>query len=127
MFSVPRIINFCFVKNCTAAALSRPLYTSSTIQNGSKEKLINEADNKQVDFGFETVTASEKAEKVHKVFEAVASSYDVMNDLMSAGVHRIWKDHFANCVFPISPGTKILDVAGGTGIENCNTVYINPI
>lgn len=125
MLSVQRIFNFCFVKNCTAAALSRPLYTSSTIQNGSKEKLIlNEADNKQVDFGFETVTASEKAEKVHKVFEAVASSYDLMNDLMSAGVHRIWKDHFANCVFPISPGTKILDVAGGTGREDCSIVYI---
>lgn len=45
-------------------------------------------------FGFQTVKESEKAEKVHKVFEEVAKSYDLMNDAMSFGVHRLWKDIF---------------------------------
>ena len=68
-----------------------------------------------MDFGFQTVSEREKAEKVHKVFESVASTYDIMNDLMSAGIHRLWKDHFVNKLSPILPGSTILDVAGGTG------------
>ena len=48
------------------------------------------------------------------MFENVASSYDVMNDAMSAGVHRLWKDHFVRRLAP-TPGTKLVDVAGGTG------------
>ncbi|RUS80000.1 hypothetical protein EGW08_012234, partial [Elysia chlorotica] len=51
---------------------------------------------------------------VYEVFENVASSYDVMNDAMSAGIHRLWKDAFVQKFSP-SPGTKLLDVAGGTG------------
>lgn len=70
---------------------------------------------KTVDFGFQTVLASEKAEKVHKVFENVASKYDLMNDVMSVGIHRIWKDYFVKKMFPLPPGTSIIDVAGGTG------------
>lgn len=51
---------------------------------------------------------------VYEVFENVASKYDLMNDAMSAGIHRIWKDTFIERFAP-SPGTKLLDVAGGTG------------
>lgn len=65
-------------------------------------------------FGFQTVKESEKAEKVHKVFEEVAKSYDLMNDAMSFGVHRIWKDIFMERL-GASRGTKLLDMAGGTG------------
>lgn len=51
---------------------------------------------------------------MHKVFENVAESYDLMNDAMSMGVHRVWKDIFLERLYP-TPGTKLLDVAGGTG------------
>lgn len=51
---------------------------------------------------------------VYKVFENVASSYDKMNDAMSFGIHRLWKDRLIKVLNP-SPGTKLLDVAGGTG------------
>jgi ubiquinone/menaquinone biosynthesis C-methylase UbiE len=51
---------------------------------------------------------------VHTVFENVAQKYDLMNDLMSGGVHRLWKDHFVKSTNP-QPGWNIIDVAGGTG------------
>jgi ubiquinone/menaquinone biosynthesis C-methylase UbiE len=56
---------------------------------------------------------------VGQVFHNVADKYDLMNDLMSAGVHRVWKDHFVTKLAP-TPGTKILDVAGGTGMQCCH-------
>ncbi|CAG5122677.1 unnamed protein product [Candidula unifasciata] len=65
-------------------------------------------------FGFQSVAEDEKENKVYEVFENVASKYDMMNDAMSGGVHRIWKDIFLERFAP-SPGTKLLDVAGGTG------------
>ncbi|KAJ3342096.1 hypothetical protein HDU93_003312 [Gonapodya sp. JEL0774] len=65
-------------------------------------------------FGFKTVREEEKESLVGQVFANVADKYDLMNDLMSAGVHRIWKDHFIRTLAP-SPTTKLLDVAGGTG------------
>lgn len=65
-------------------------------------------------FGFETVPEAEKEAKVHKVFEEVSKSYDLMNDAMSLGIHRIWKDMFIEELSP-TPGTKLLDMAGGTG------------
>lgn len=51
---------------------------------------------------------------VYEVFENVAKKYDLMNDAMSIGVHRLWKDHFMQRLSP-TPGTKLLDAAGGTG------------
>jgi 2-methoxy-6-polyprenyl-1,4-benzoquinol methylase len=51
---------------------------------------------------------------VYEVFENVASRYDLMNDVMSGGIHRLWKDHFIRRLAPL-PGTKLVDVAGGTG------------
>jgi len=65
-------------------------------------------------FGFRTVDEDEKAGMVHGVFSRVASRYDVMNDLMSAGVHRLWKEAMMDWLAP-RPGQRLLDVAGGTG------------
>ncbi|WP_417230572.1 class I SAM-dependent methyltransferase [Brevundimonas sp.] len=65
-------------------------------------------------FGFRDVDATEKVRMVRGVFDSVASSYDLMNDLMSVGVHRLWKDAAAAKLNP-RPGEIILDVAGGTG------------
>ena len=68
----------------------------------------------KVNFGDELVTPDEKTRRVGEVFSSVARRYDVMNDLMSGGMHRLWKDRFVNRVKP-RPGEEILDMAGGTG------------
>jgi len=68
----------------------------------------------KVNFGDELVTPEEKTKRVGGVFTSVARSYDLMNDLMSGGMHRLWKDRFVGKVKP-RPGEKILDMAGGTG------------
>jgi len=68
----------------------------------------------QVNFGDELVSPEEKTRRVGAVFSSVAKRYDVMNDLMSGGMHRLWKDRFVNRVKP-RHGERILDVAGGTG------------
>src|SRR4051812_23586921 len=65
-------------------------------------------------FGFESVDPADKAARVRGVFESVASSYDLMNDLMSAGLHRLWKDALVDWLMP-RRGCRHLDVAGGTG------------
>jgi demethylmenaquinone methyltransferase/2-methoxy-6-polyprenyl-1,4-benzoquinol methylase len=67
-----------------------------------------------VDFGFQTIPEEEKAPRVKRIFSAVASRYDLMNDLMSAGVHRLWKAAFVTWLAP-RPGQTIVDCAGGTG------------
>ncbi|MEQ9316449.1 MAG: bifunctional demethylmenaquinone methyltransferase/2-methoxy-6-polyprenyl-1,4-benzoquinol methylase UbiE [Henriciella sp.] len=69
---------------------------------------------KTVSFGFEDVTPDEKVRRVKGVFRSVASRYDVMNDLMSAGVHRLWKHDTIARLNP-QPGERLIDVAGGTG------------
>jgi demethylmenaquinone methyltransferase/2-methoxy-6-polyprenyl-1,4-benzoquinol methylase len=68
----------------------------------------------QTHFGFQTVDESEKASRVRGVFDSVAKKYDVMNDLMSAGLHRAWKAYTV-AVANVKPGDKVLDIAGGTG------------
>ncbi len=65
-------------------------------------------------FGFEQVPVHEKAARVKAVFDSVATRYDVMNDLMSLGIHRLWKK-FAVELAAVRPGQRVLDVAGGTG------------
>ena len=65
-------------------------------------------------FGFETVDESEKARRVRGVFDSVARKYDVMNDLMSAGLHRAWKAYTV-MVANVGEGSRVLDIAGGTG------------
>tara|TARA_R110001599_G_scaffold64023_3_gene179230 strand:- start:891312 stop:892046 length:735 start_codon:yes stop_codon:yes gene_type:complete len=65
-------------------------------------------------FGYQTVDEEEKVHKVAEVFHSVASKYDVMNDVMSGGLHRIWKI-FTIAQAGVRPGFKVLDIAGGTG------------
>ena len=67
-----------------------------------------------VDFGFSTVPRDEKRHKVREVFDSVAGRYDIMNDLMSLGVHRLWKREFVAMMDP-RPHSTLLDLAGGTG------------
>jgi demethylmenaquinone methyltransferase/2-methoxy-6-polyprenyl-1,4-benzoquinol methylase len=66
------------------------------------------------DFGFEKVSPADKTRRVGQVFSSVAYRYDLMNDLMSFGIHRLWK-RFAVHLSGVRPGQKVLDVAGGTG------------
>jgi demethylmenaquinone methyltransferase/2-methoxy-6-polyprenyl-1,4-benzoquinol methylase len=69
---------------------------------------------KTVDFGFEKVSPAEKTARVRGVFDSVAGKYDLMNDLMSGGLHRLWK-RFALAQTGLRPGQRALDVASGTG------------
>jgi demethylmenaquinone methyltransferase/2-methoxy-6-polyprenyl-1,4-benzoquinol methylase len=71
-------------------------------------------DPRSTDFGFERVPLSEKARRVRGVFDSVARNYDLMNDLMSGGAHRLWK-RFTLSLTALRPGQRALDVAGGTG------------
>jgi demethylmenaquinone methyltransferase/2-methoxy-6-polyprenyl-1,4-benzoquinol methylase len=80
--------------------------TSTTPSSSSAERTTH--------FGFQTVREQEKAARVADVFHSVASRYDVMNDLMSGGLHRIWKA-FTIARADVRPGMKVLDIAGGTG------------
>jgi demethylmenaquinone methyltransferase/2-methoxy-6-polyprenyl-1,4-benzoquinol methylase len=66
------------------------------------------------DFGFERVAEGEKAQRVGQVFDRVADRYDLMNDLMSFGLHRLWKA-FAVAIARVRPGERVLDVASGSG------------
>ena len=68
---------------------------------------------KTTDFGYQSVPEDEKSQRVADVFESVAARYDLMNDLMSLGLHRWWK-RFAVAQSPVRPGARVLDVAGGT-------------
>ncbi|MCL4676212.1 MAG: bifunctional demethylmenaquinone methyltransferase/2-methoxy-6-polyprenyl-1,4-benzoquinol methylase UbiE [Pararhodobacter sp.] len=71
-------------------------------------------DNRTTHFGFQTVDEDQKAGMVHGVFTRVASKYDIMNDVMSVGIHRLWKDAMMDWLAP-RPDQHLLDVAGGTG------------
>ena len=73
----------------------------------------NKDNNKNVDFGFQKVSSKQKRHLVDRVFSDVANKYDVMNDIMSFGIHRLWKNEFCKMVYNYD--SKILDVAGGTG------------
>lgn len=75
---------------------------------------MSERRDKNTDFGFESVPWEEKTRRVRGVFDSVADNYDLMNDLMSAGAHRLWK-RFALSLAALRPGQRALDVAGGTG------------
>jgi demethylmenaquinone methyltransferase / 2-methoxy-6-polyprenyl-1,4-benzoquinol methylase len=71
-------------------------------------------DDRSTDFGFQRVAWGDKARRVRSVFDSVAGHYDLMNDLMSAGAHRLWK-RFTLSLTSLRPGQRALDVAGGTG------------
>lgn len=68
----------------------------------------------ETQFGYETVDAGSKASRVRGVFDSVAPKYDLMNDVMSLGLHRVWKA-YAVAIADVRPGQKVLDLAGGTG------------
>ncbi len=76
--------------------------------------MTDESVGKTASFGFREVPEGEKEGLVKQVFSSVAGRYDLMNDLMSGGIHRIWKDAMVEGLNP-RPGWKVLDVAGGTG------------
>lgn len=71
-------------------------------------------DTNTVSFGYQDIDRGEKTRRVGEVFASVAKRYDIMNDLMSGGMHRVWKDDFVRALKP-RPGERILDMAGGTG------------
>ncbi|XP_046356316.1 2-methoxy-6-polyprenyl-1,4-benzoquinol methylase, mitochondrial-like [Haliotis rufescens] len=98
-----------FRRRCSLQKLSGAFIRClTTTKNGDDDG------KRETHFGFEYIPEEEKEGKVYEVFENVASRYDLMNDTMSAGVHRLWKDHFMECMAP-TPGTTLIDVAGGTG------------
>ena len=92
-------------------AASQPYMKSATQYTA---RAMSDSNQKTTHFGFTTVPEAEKAGKVQGVFNSVASKYDVMNDVMSMGIHRVWKDAMMDWLAP-RPGQKLLDVAGGTG------------
>ncbi len=75
---------------------------------------MSDSDSNSTHFGYKTVERGQKAGMVAGVFHSVAAKYDVMNDLMSAGIHRIWK-RFTIEISGVRPGHQVLDIAGGTG------------
>lgn len=77
-------------------------------------RIITVPDEKTTHFGYEQVKTEEKAERVAGVFHSVAAKYDLMNDVMSGGIHRLWK-RFTIEVSGVRNGDKVLDIAGGTG------------
>lgn len=84
------------------------------MQNPSESQQSAGSGSTSTHFGFQSVPESEKARRVAEVFHSVAQRYDVMNDFMSAGLHRVWKA-FTIGRAAIRPGMKVLDIAGGTG------------
>ncbi|XP_020281242.1 2-methoxy-6-polyprenyl-1,4-benzoquinol methylase, mitochondrial isoform X2 [Pseudomyrmex gracilis] len=98
-----RMINKCLTNVSVRRRCSRTTTSASP-----------EDDEKSTHFGYQSVKESEKGKKVYDVFENVAKSYDTMNDAMSLGIHRIWKDIFVQELGP-THGTSLLDSAGGTG------------
>jgi len=76
--------------------------------------MTDSTENRTTHFGFADIPESEKAGRVHGIFTNVASKYDIMNDVMSGGVHRLWKDAMMDWLAP-RDGQRLLDVAGGTG------------
>ncbi|KFY38382.1 hypothetical protein V494_04374 [Pseudogymnoascus sp. VKM F-4513 (FW-928)] len=112
-----------------ATAPSRAFTASTLARQAQGSPNPQQTGEKYTHFGFENVAEHEKAQRVAGVFSSVASSYDTMNDLMSLGIHRLWKDHFVRSLNPgsnsgsltptngpsPSQGWNILDIAGGTG------------
>jgi len=86
----------------------------SAQQDNHQENISDSSKDNTTHFGYQTVDKSEKESKVASVFHSVAAQYDVMNDLMSFGIHRLWK-RFTIDASGVRPGNSVLDLAGGTG------------
>jgi demethylmenaquinone methyltransferase/2-methoxy-6-polyprenyl-1,4-benzoquinol methylase len=84
------------------------------VKQGYKAPMPHDNPPETADFGYATVPRAEKQGRVREVFNSVAGKYDLMNDLMSLGVHRLWKRDFLTALNP-HPGQTLLDLAGGTG------------
>jgi len=80
----------------------------------NKKSGTNTGNSGTTHFGYRDVAIEEKTGLVHQVFDSVAGKYDLMNDLMSLGVHRLWKRHFI-AISGVTRGQRVLDLAGGTG------------
>jgi len=87
--------------------LDQPTATATPYDDNNNDKTFTH-------FGYESVEEGDKVVKVYEVFEKVAATYDLMNDVMSAGTHRLWKQHFVSNI-NIRPQMSVLDMAGGTG------------
>jgi demethylmenaquinone methyltransferase/2-methoxy-6-polyprenyl-1,4-benzoquinol methylase len=83
-----------------------------SVSNKPQQNETNDQD--QTHFGFKTVDKTQKVNMVKDVFQSVAAKYDIMNDLMSLGIHRLWKRYTIDCS-GVRAGHKVLDLAGGTG------------
>ncbi|GAB1866346.1 2-methoxy-6-polyprenyl-1,4-benzoquinol methylase, mitochondrial [Camponotus japonicus] len=120
--------NLCISIMKESRMLDRYLKTVITKCNYSKTTNFASSENneKTTHFGFQTIKESEKTNEVHTVFENVANYYDIMNDTMSMGIHRIWKDIFIQELGP-THGTHLLDSAGGTdvGKERANRLGLS--
>ncbi|KAF7659119.1 hypothetical protein LDENG_00002950 [Lucifuga dentata] len=101
-------------RNITVSSVSRSTESRCCWKPLSCRCFSDAAEDRSTHFGFETVPEAEKAKRVYKVFESVAQKYDIMNDAMSLGIHRLWKDMLLHIMHP-HPGARLLDVAGGTG------------
>ncbi|XP_022108466.1 2-methoxy-6-polyprenyl-1,4-benzoquinol methylase, mitochondrial-like [Acanthaster planci] len=105
----------CFRLLCRPTFAGRRSHASSYASSASDASSdSDDFEQKETHFGFETVKETEKPGKVYEIFKNVAEKYDVMNDAMSLGIHRLWKDQFMQVLKP-TQGTRLLDVAGGTG------------
>ncbi|KAF2071786.1 hypothetical protein CYY_006893 [Polysphondylium violaceum] len=93
----------------TYGFVSRRFFTTATPKDNNTTN-----EQPQTHFGFQTVNKNDKESMVKEVFDNVSSSYDLMNDVMSMGIHRLWKDELISTLNP-TPGSHLLDVAGGTG------------
>uniref|UniRef100_A0A2A4K7M1 2-methoxy-6-polyprenyl-1,4-benzoquinol methylase, mitochondrial n=1 Tax=Heliothis virescens TaxID=7102 RepID=A0A2A4K7M1_HELVI len=102
------------ISNIRCVAPQRFRLRALSTQTATKETETAGMKPGQTHFGFQVVDEGEKTKKVHEVFETVAEKYDLMNDVMSMGIHRVWKDIFIQRLAPRQE-TKLLDMAGGTG------------
>ena len=105
------------IRKSTRGIISRSNHSTTTAGTSFPPNTPEERESpRQTHFGFRTVAEEDKEHLVRNVFSSVASKYDLMNDAMSMGVHRLWKDEFVSLLKPGSRGPiKCLDVAGGTG------------
>ena len=97
-----------------AAGAGNPVSDAANARSSTVESALRMSELHRHDFGYQQVPKDEKAARVRAVFDSVAGNYDLMNDLMSAGVHRLWKQ-FTLSQTGLRPGQRALDVAGGTG------------
>ena len=83
------------------------------MQNNSKDEISGQEAHHQIDFGYKMVDEDKKADQVREVFDSVAPKYDLLNDVLSLGLHRMWKSRCINATETKS-GQKVLDIASGT-------------